>query len=106
MRENRLRIADDGWNLAPQGQTKLIILPFAATYKSQIYESHVCELSGESVQNLGRFGADAEVRVSFGEKYGPGLAHDIRRGQREAPTLIAIDERNVDKDAAVVILVE
>jgi hypothetical protein len=62
-------------------------------------------VSVQYAQNVFRVGADAVVGVGFGEEDFVVLRDDEGRRQREAPgvlALIAVDEGDVDKDAAVV----
>src|SRR5271165_7023396 len=69
----------------------------------------VAVLAGDNwqvAQNLFRLGADTEIGVSFGEENGSVAVDDIGRGQDQSPALIAVHERKVHQNAAIVLLME
>jgi hypothetical protein len=56
----------------------------------------------EGAEDFFGFGADAEVGVGLGvEDFAAGI-DDVGRGDRELPAFVAIDEGDVEQDAAVV----
>ena len=58
----------------------------------------------QGAENVFGFGADAEVGVSLGvDDFALG-GYDVGGGQRELPGLVAVDEGDVEQDAAVVAL--
>ena len=56
-------------------------------------------------QGLLRFGADAEVGVGFGEEDLAVFRDDVSGGDGQTPAWLTVDEGDVDKDGAVVVLV-
>src|SRR5277367_497597 len=69
----------------------------------------VAVLSGDDwqvAQNLFRLGADTEIGVSFSEENGSVAVDDVGRGQDQSPALIAVHERKVHQNAAIVLLME
>jgi hypothetical protein len=59
---------------------------------------------GEAAEDVFRFGADAEVGVRLGvDDFAVGR-DDVSGGQRQLPALVAVDEGDVEEDAAIVAL--
>ena len=59
----------------------------------------------QGLEDVGGFGADAEVGVGFGKEDAAGLADDVGGGDGEAPTGFAVEEWEVDEDGFEVVLV-
>ena len=57
---------------------------------------------GESAEDVFGFGADAEIGVGFGVKDFAVGGEDVGRGEGELPAFFAIDEGDVEEDAAVI----
>lgn len=59
---------------------------------------------GEGAEDVFGFGADAEVGVGFGVEDFAFGREDVGGGEGQAPAVVAVDEGDVEEDAAVVAL--